>query len=290
MSDLTGKVAVITGAASGLGLATSRALASRGARVVLIDLDAEAVTTAAESINGEALGLAADISDSHAIGRAVNEVVERLGGIDIVMACAGVVGTGTILHIEPSRWERTIEVNVLGTWRTVRAVLPHLVASRGYVLIIASGFAAAPGPDTSAYAASKAAVESFGRSLRIEVAHHGVKVGVGYYTFLDTPMVNAIENDKAATRARQAMPAAVRKTYPLAEAAEATVSGIERRADRVIYPGFLRWQLLFRGFFGPRSEGAWRKAMPEVERFERAATPGNGDRSSHPKTDTDSAI
>ena len=69
------------------------------------------------------------------------------------------------------------------------------------------------------------------------------------------------------------MPAPVRKTFPLAKAVDATVSGIERRADRVIYPSFLRWQLLFRGALGPRSEGAWRKAMPEVEHLEQAQSP-----------------
>jgi len=147
------------------------------------------------------------------------------------------------------------------------------VASKGYVLIVSSGFAAAPGPYNSAYAASKAAVESLGRSLRIEVAHHGVGVGVAYYSFLDTPMVHAIEQDPAATRARAAMPAPIRKTYSLTKAVDATVSGIERRADRVIYPRFLRLQLLFRGALGPRSEGSWRKAMPEVERLAQTHPP-----------------
>ncbi|MBM3662340.1 MAG: SDR family NAD(P)-dependent oxidoreductase [Actinobacteria bacterium] len=164
-----------------------------------------------------------------------------------------------------------MEVNVLGTFRTVQSSLSHLMESEGYVLIVASGFAAAPGPYTSAYAASKAAVESFGRSLRIELAHHGVGVGVAYYSFLDTPMVDAIESDPAGMRARAAMPAPVRKTFPLEGAVAATVDGIARRSDRVMYPKFLRWQLLLRGLFGPRSEGQWRAAMPEVEQLEADA-------------------
>ncbi|MFM8236764.1 MAG: hypothetical protein ACKOBG_03265, partial [Actinomycetota bacterium] len=89
----------------------------------------------------------------------------------------------------------------------------------------------------------------------------------------DTPMVDAMTTDPAAMRARAAMPAPVRKTYSLQSAVDATVTGIERRADRVIYPHFLRAQLMLRGFLGPRSEGAWRKAMPEVERLAR----GSGD-------------
>jgi NAD(P)-dependent dehydrogenase (short-subunit alcohol dehydrogenase family) len=190
------------------------------------------------------------------------------------MAGAGITGPGMNLQVDPTLWERTIDINVLGTWRTVRAALPHLVVSKGYVLIISSGFAAAPGPYVSAYAASKAALESFGRSLRIEVAHHGIGVGVAYFSFLDTPMVEALDNDPAGARVRAAMPAPVRKTYPLSGAVKATVAGMERRASRVIYPGFLRWQLLFRGFLGPRSEGFWRKAMPEVERLAQGGPEG----------------
>lgn len=238
-------------------------------------MDRSAVKRAAESIGGGSLALVADISDGSAMESAVAAAVEQFGRIDIVVANAGVVGSGTVSSIDPERWERTIEVNVLGTFRTAKATLPHLVASKGYLLIVASGFAAAPGPYTSAYAASKAAVESLGRSLRIELDHKGVDVGVAYYSFLDTPMVDALEADPAGVRARAAMPAPVRKTYPLTAAVTATLAGIERRADRVIYPKFLRWQLLLRGLLGPRSEGAWRKAMSEVERLEPPARPNH---------------
>lgn len=273
MAELTGKVALVTGAASGLGLGTAQALAARGAKVALIDIDADAVESAAASIEGEALGLGADITDVGAIAAAINAAVKRFGALDILVANAGIAAPGTILHIEPQRWERVIEVNLLGTWRTIRAALPALQKSNGYVLVVASGFAASPGPHASAYAAAKAAVESLARTLRIEVAHHGIGVGVGYYAFLDTPLVAALAEDPAAVRARQAMPAPVRRTYPLNRAVQATVTGIERRADRVIYPRFLRWQLLFRGWLGPRSEGPWRKAMPEIERLEQRHRP-----------------
>jgi len=268
MGDLDGTVALVTGAGSGLGLGLATALVEQGASVALLDIDAEAVESVATHLGDGVLALAVDISDAAALGRAVAEVVDRFGRLDIVVANAGIVGSGLVASVDPERWERTIEVNVLGTFRTTKAVLPHLIASKGYLLLVASGFAAAPGPYTSAYAASKAAVESLGRSLRIEVAHRGVDVGVAYYSFLDTPMVDAIEADPAAVRTRAAMPAPVRRTYPLSAAVDATVAGIARRADRVIYPRFLRVQLLLRGMFGPRSEGAWRRAMPEVERLE----------------------
>jgi NAD(P)-dependent dehydrogenase (short-subunit alcohol dehydrogenase family) len=262
-----GAVVVITGGARGLGLGTAKALTSRGARIALIDRDADAVHAAAQSLGGGSLGVAADICDAAAVSDAIAQIADRFGAIDVVMACAGITGWGPALLIDRSDWERTIETNLLGTWRTVKAALPHLVRSKGYLLIVASGLAASPGPGASAYAASKAAVESLGRSLRIELAHHGVDVGVAYYSFLDTPMVDAIERNPAAMRARAAMPAPVRRTYPIDKAAAATAAGIEHRAPRIIYPGFLRWALLLRGFFGPRSDKPAIKAMPEVERL-----------------------
>jgi NAD(P)-dependent dehydrogenase (short-subunit alcohol dehydrogenase family) len=274
MKDLEGKVALVTGAASGLGRGLSQALVARGARVVVVDVDRSGLEAVASELGADAVTVLADVTDRDAVDRAVAESVEQLGRLDVVVANAGIVGSGMVATIDPARWERTIEVNVLGTFHTVRAAIPHLVASQGYALIVASGFAAAPGPYTSAYAASKAAVESLGRSLRIELAHHGVGVGVAYYSFLDTPMVDGLEADPAGMRARAAMPAPVRKTYPLDAAVAATVEGIARRADRVIYPKFLRAQLLVRGLLGPKSEGAWRKAMPEVERIE-GASPGD---------------
>jgi NAD(P)-dependent dehydrogenase (short-subunit alcohol dehydrogenase family) len=269
-----GGVVVITGGASGLGFATAKVLTGRGARVALIDRDADAVHAAAQSLGGDTLGIATDICDAAAVADAIAHVSDRLGAIDVVMAGAGITGWGPALLIDRTEWERTIETNVLGTWRTVNAALPHLVRSKGYLLIVASGFAASPGPAVSAYAASKAAVESLGRSLRIELAHHGVDVGVAYYSFLDTPMVDAIERNPAAMRARTAMPAPVRRTYPIAKAAAVTAAGIESRATRIIYPGFLRWALLLRGFFGPRSDKAAIKAMPEVERLTADQHPG----------------
>lgn len=92
-------------------------------------------------------------------------------------------------------------------------------------------------------------------------------VGVAYYSFLDTPMVDAVEKNPAAMRMRAAMARPVRRTYPLEPAVQATVAGIERRATRIVYPGVLRVGLVLRGLMGPRSESALEKAMPEVERL-----------------------
>jgi NAD(P)-dependent dehydrogenase (short-subunit alcohol dehydrogenase family) len=268
------QVIVVTGGASGLGLATARALSARGARLALVDVDADGVERAASSLGGEALGLHADISDAAQVGAALERAAEHFGRIDTVMAGAAVTGWGPVLETGPEVWERTIEINVLGTWRTVHAALPHLLRSQGYLLIVSSGLAATAGPSVSAYAASKAAVESLGRSLRVELAHHGVGVGVAYYSFLDTPMVDAIEKNPAAMRARAAMPRPVRRTNPLEPAVRATVAGIERRSARFAYPGVQRAGLVLRGLTSPRSERALEKAMPEVERLAKEQRAG----------------
>jgi len=272
MVGMNGSVAVVTGAASGLGLAVARKLAGRGARVALVDIDAAAVEAAAASIGGETIAIAADIADAAQIGRAMETAAGRFGRIDVVVANAGVTAAGTIRRIDPAAWERVVEVNLLGTWRTVRAALPSLLDSRGSIFLVSSGFAAAPGPHASAYAVSKAGIESLGRSLRIEVAHHDVAVGIGYFGFLDTPLVAGIDADPAASRARDGMPRAFRRTHPVDAAAGAIVTGIERRSDSVVYPRLLRVQLLLRGLLGRGIEGGWRKAMPEVERLEEAST------------------
>jgi NAD(P)-dependent dehydrogenase (short-subunit alcohol dehydrogenase family) len=260
-------VAVITGGASGIGLATARALVARGAAVGLVDIDADAAHAAAESLGEKAIGIPADTTDREAIRTAVETVAGRFGRIDVVMAGAGVPGWGPVLETEAERWERTVEINLLGTWRTVHAALPHLLRSRGYLLLVASALAAVPGPAGSAYAASKAGVENLGRSLRIELAHHGVSVGVAYYLFVDTPLVAGIELHPGFVRSREALPRALARTYPLEEAVAATVEGIEKRAARVIYPQLLRWMLLVRGALGPLSQWRAQRAMPEIERL-----------------------
>lgn len=281
MTDrLDGKVVVVTGGASGLGLVVARALAAQGARLALIDVDGERLGPAARSLAGSPVAVEADISDFAQISAAMEQVVQRYGAIDVVIAGAAVTGWGPVLEIDPQVWERAVETNVLGTWRTVRAALPHLLVSRGYLLVVSSGFAASAGPGASAYALSKAAVESLARSVRIEVAHHGVDVGIAYYTYLATPMIDALEANPAAVRSRAAMPWPIRRTYPLDRAVAATVAGIERRAERVVYPPFLRWVLALRGVMGTRTEGGWRKAMPEVEelaRAQRAPSAGSGE-------------
>ena len=119
-----------------------------------------------------------------------------------------------VRSIDPAAFERTIEVNLLGVWRTVRACLPHVIERRGYVLVIASLAAAFHAPGMAAYAASKAGAEAFADSLRVEVTHLGVDVGVGYFAFIDTDMVRGARRPSGARAACARSGRAARQDLP----------------------------------------------------------------------------
>jgi NAD(P)-dependent dehydrogenase (short-subunit alcohol dehydrogenase family) len=267
--SVQGKVIAITGGASGIGLATARFLSGRGARLVLIDLDEAVAAQAAESLAGEALGLAADVTDSGAIAVALMRAAERFGRLDVVVANAGVAPWGPALVLAPETWERNLEVNLLGAWRTARAAIPYLLESGGYLLFTASVAAAVPMPGGSAYGVSKAGVESLGRTLRIELASHGIDVGVAYYAFLDTPMVGAVAEHPGFAVQLASIPPPLNRVFPVRGAAEVTANGIARRAPRIMYPRLVRPLLAMRGLLGPRALRSMYAAMPEVERLAR---------------------
>ena len=266
--SLDGKVVLITGAARGIGAGSAKLLAARGARLSLVGLEPDLLeATAAEC--GDAAWFEADITDVGALDAAVAGTVERLGRIDTVIANAGTSPYGTVRSIDPAAFERTIEINLLGTWRTVRACLPQVVANRGYVLMVASAAAALHAPLMAPYAASKAGVEAFGNSLRLEVAHLGVDVGVGYFAIMDTNLVAAGKDHPAVTRARQSLPGILARTYPLSMAAEAVARGGGARAEQVVAPRWLGPLLRVRGFRGLLERRARQVAPELVEISER---------------------
>jgi NAD(P)-dependent dehydrogenase (short-subunit alcohol dehydrogenase family) len=273
--ELAGKTALITGGASGIGAALARQLTARGTRVALIDRDAKRLATVAEELG--AASAAVDVTDRAALRAAVDELAVQLGGLDIAVANAGIATGGPLRLVDPQTVEDTLEVNLLGVWRTVSAALPHVVARRGHLLLVASAAAIVPTPGLGAYSAAKAGVESLGRTLRVELRRHGVTVGVAYYLFLDTPMVREGEALPTFSTGRDRMPGPIARTYPLEPAIAATVEGLEKRARRVMYPGFLRWLAASRGLLDlPLLEREGAKAIPDMEaRFnEHAARVG----------------
>jgi len=260
--NLDGRVALITGGASGIGAELARQLAARGMRIGLIDLDAGRL----EGIVPGAQTAVADVRDAEALTGAIDDLAGRLGGIDVAVANAGIATGGPMRLIDPGTFEDTIDVNLLGVWRTTRAALPHVLARRGHLLLIASAAAVLPTAGLGAYSAAKAGVEALARSLRVELRPHGVSVGVGYYLFLDTPMVRAGEASPVFRDSKSRMPSPLARTWPLEPAIARTVASIEKRSRAVAHPPFLRAIMALRGLLdSPLTDRAMVGGMPRME-------------------------
>ncbi len=277
--NVSGKVALVTGAERGIGWETARLLHSRGASVALVDLDEDAAKEAAERIagDGRVIGIGADVTDREAIQAAVQETVEAFGGLDVVVANAGVAPpTATMRVIDEDAFERTVEIDLLGVWRTVRAALPPIVERRGHVVVVASVYAFFNGVLNASYAMSKAGVEQLGRALRVELAPHGASASVAYFGFIDTRMVQDAFEDPIAGHFVESQPKFMLRRLPPSAAGEAIVTGIERRAPRIIAPKWWAVWSVLRGiinpFFDARAERDARvqEAVREGDAPERA--------------------
>ncbi len=251
--SLSGRVALVTGAQRGIGLETARALQKRGAQVVLTDLDPSATEAAARELGGGALGLGADVTDRARMDAVVAEVAERFGGLDVVVANAGIApDPGTARVMDDAMFERVVEVDLLGVWRTVRPTLPQIVARQGHVVVVASVYAFVNGMGQLPYAMAKAGVEQLGRGLRTELSIHGAGATVAYFGFIDTEMVHAgLDRHPLRDRTLEATPKFLQKRLPPSAAGEGIARAIEKRAPRVILPR--RWAGLsaLRGVLNP---------------------------------------
>jgi NAD(P)-dependent dehydrogenase (short-subunit alcohol dehydrogenase family) len=232
--SVAGRRVLITGAARGIGAGTARRLHARGAHVALAGLEPEGLERVAADCGG-APWWPCDVSDRDQVERAVAGAVERLGGLDVVMANAGVAAQLPLVGGDPAIFERTLAVNTLGVFYTLRAAGPHISHPRGYALAVASLAAAVHPPLLGAYGASKAAVEALGDTLRVELRPSGARVGVAYFAELDTDMTSRGFGTQAAKkmlgRRRQ-------RIAPLSVGIDAIEAGIARRSRHVVAP---RW-------------------------------------------------
>jgi len=246
MSTVNGKVVFITGGARGIGADVARRLHRKNAKLVLTDIDAAPLAeVAAELGDANVLTAVADVRDLAAMQSVAARAVERFGGIDVVLANAGIATFGSVLQIDPEAFKRLIDINVLGTFHTVRATLPSIIDRRGYVLIVSSFAAYSAAPGLAPYHASKAGIEHFANALRLEVAHHGVDVGSAHMSWIDTPMVQDAKGDLSSFNEMLAkLPNPLGKTTSVDTCGEAFVKGIEGRKRRVNVPGWVgafRW-------------------------------------------------
>jgi NAD(P)-dependent dehydrogenase (short-subunit alcohol dehydrogenase family) len=261
--SLEQQVVVVTGAARGVGAALARALHARGARPVLVGLEPEELAKVAAELGAESWQ--ADVTDLARMRVVAQEVQARYGRIDAVVANAGVALGGPFLDSDPVSFDRVIQVNLLGSITTARAFLPALLESRGYYLQIASLAAITPAPMMAAYCAGKAGVEAFAHALRVEVAHRGVKVGVGYLSWTDTDMVRGADQDEVLRQLRARLPWPANRTYPLAPAVERLADGVERRSAHVYAQRWLRGMQSVRGYLPSVIATAGRREMRRAE-------------------------
>lgn len=268
--SLQGKTVLITGAARGIGADAARRIAARGARVSLVGLEPQQLHTVARDCGPDSLSFEADVTDPASLAAAVDGTVEQTGGIDVVVANAGIAGGGPMRYMDEASFRGVIEVNVIGVWRTMRLTLPHVIERGGYMLPIASMAAIVTQfPGFAPYSTSKAGVEALAKCTRVEVAHLGVDVGVAYFGWIDTDMVRGGEEHPAFTFMRSKLRGPLGKTLPVGKAGEAIANGIERRAKVVAEPPFVRVMDRVRGLVSGAVDREVMRHMPEVmARFE----------------------
>ena len=191
------RVAVVTGAASGIGLAIAGHLAARGHKVGLLDLQHEAALQAAEHLCREgvtAIAVNADVTDRAAVDAALGEVRARLGPIRIMVTAAGLDSFDPFTDITIESWERTLAVNLTGTFHCLQAAVPDMVSARwGRMVTISSSSAQSGSPHMAHYVASKAGVIGLTRALALELAPHGITVNTIPPGMIDTPMLRRAE-------------------------------------------------------------------------------------------------
>ncbi|MGJ5832305.1 SDR family NAD(P)-dependent oxidoreductase [Streptomyces ossamyceticus] len=206
MTDLTGLRAIVTGGASGIGLATARLLAARGAGVAVFDLNPSDVPP-------PLLALKADVTDDASVRAAVGDAVEHLGGLDILVNNAGVGAIGTVEDNPDEQWHQVLDVNVLGIVRTSRAALPHLRNSDHAAIVNTCSIGATAGlPQRALYCASKGAVLSLTLAMAADHVREGIRVNCVNPGTADTPWVGRLldaaddpDAERAALNARQPM-------------------------------------------------------------------------------------
>ena len=278
LSSLRGQRILITGAARGIGAALAEKLAVQGARLALVGLEPEIMTAVAARCGEDTFIAECDVSDSEKVKGAVDAAAEAMGGLDVVVANAGIGAGGPLRSQDQRSWERVIEINLMGVMYTDRAALAHLERSGGYLLNIASSAAALRAPGMTAYCAAKSGVEALSDCLRIEMRPLGVEVGVAYFLFLDTDMVNDAERESPLLeRAKAEMPRAFSRTYPLGPAMDEVVAAIAERRRRVAYPRWFLKLLPLRQFFASSlAERRAAKTVPDAlrEYDQRAAAEG----------------
>ena len=245
--DITGKVVLITGAARGIGEETARQAAAKGARVALLGLEPERLERIAGELEGRAgrrgdgkpqhTWAHCDVTDQPSLDAAVAHTVAELGGIDVVIANAGIANHGTVAESPADVVARVMEVNLIGVSRTVSATVAEVSKRRGYYLLVSSLAAFTALPGMAAYCGSKAGVENYGNALRFELAHRGVGVGTAHMGWIDTDLVRDVKADSSTFEdTLKRLPPPLGSIASVEECGRGFLEGIAKRKRRIFVP------------------------------------------------------
>jgi NAD(P)-dependent dehydrogenase (short-subunit alcohol dehydrogenase family) len=251
--DLAGRTVAITGATGGLGIALARELRVRGANLALIDRDQDALDSQVSDLGGSrvARGVVADVRDLDSLESAMTQAAQAFGRLDVAIAGAGIDTMAPMATIDPPAFERVVDVNLNGVWRTFRAAIPHVRAQRGYLLAISSMAAFVHSPLQASYTASKAGVWAMCDSIRLEVRHLGVRVGSAHPTFFRTPLMDDVISDPAGRELWRGNEKGLFKMVPVERVVADIAAGIERRANMIVSPRSNALIARAAGLFGP---------------------------------------
>lgn len=235
--NLSSQKLVITGAARGIGEKVARVAAARGARLALIGLEPDRLRALAADLGPTASWREADVRDGSALRAAIDDCAVTMGGIDIVVANAGIAAYGTVRQADEASFERVLDINLTGVFRTLKYATPHLERSQGHAMVVASALSFTSLAGLASYASSKAGVEMLALAYRQEVAHLGITVGLVHPSWIDTDLVRGAEADLASFQdLRRRLPYPGNVTTSVDRAANAIVYGLARRRTRVYVP------------------------------------------------------
>lgn len=202
MGELSGKVVAITGAASGIGLACTKACIAAGARVALVDRDADALDRVCADLGDAALPVVTDLMDKASVARMLPAILDKAGRLDVFHANAGAYVGGDVLDADPDAWDQMLNLNINAAFRSVHAVLPHLAKQGSGDVILTSSIAGViPVVWEPIYTASKHAVQAFTHTVRRQMSRHGVRVGA----ILPGPVVTALLDEWPKAKLDQAL-------------------------------------------------------------------------------------
>ncbi|MBT3346511.1 MAG: SDR family oxidoreductase [Gemmatimonadetes bacterium] len=195
---LQDRVAIVTGAAQGIGNAIAHRLAAEGAHVAIIDIDGEAARAAAAQIGGKTMAVTADVSREEEVAEAFRQIIDELGGLDILVNNAGIVGTDTPVHdLEVADWDRVMDINLKGTFLCARAAVRHMIPRRSGVIVSMASISGKEGnANMSPYSVSKAGVMCFTKSLAKELLEHNIRVNCVAPALIDSPLLDGMEEDR----------------------------------------------------------------------------------------------